>query len=412
LLLAYNLFGKRPALYAAVIFCVLPSGSEAVLWISGIGYILQAAYSLLVINLFFLFRSTGSGRFLAASVVGYIIFLVGHPTPWMLTVPFMIVVLDVFSAHPLVRLSDLKTRWYYLVYFVSAGAFWVLWAQSQLAKRVTALTLDFYYNPGEATALVVRLPYTIAKTLELYIFPWRLSFFHEEVVAQSMYTFMVVLTVALLLSIGYLVTKKVKYVGLVLAILASIAPTFSPVQVAWFVAERYLYLGGAFFAMLVALGILRLDYVFTVKHLAGYLLVGLVVCYSARLIIRAADFSSSKALWLATQQTAPTSYRVYNNLGDVYSAEQDWAKAIASFKMSADLAPNYADAIHNLGYTYMLMGDYPNAKKYLLEAYQKNNRLYQALEKLGQLERYDGNTAKAAEYFDAARKLNPASVSQ
>lgn len=413
LLLAYTLFGKRPALYASLIFCLLPTGSEAVFWISGMTYIFQAFFSLLCITLFFLFRSTKEPGYLISSGVTYLVALILLQSPWLLTVPFILVVVDIFTFTPFTRREHLttvfKARWCYFIYVALAAGFWLVWLKSAFSSRVSALT-DYYFNPGEPTALLKRAPYTIYKAVELYIFPWRLSFFHEEVLTKPIYIFMVTITVATAILIIYLIYKRSKYAGLMLAILASILPTLSPVQVAWFIAERYLYLGGAFFAMLVALLIIRLDYKYSVKNLALGILIPILLFYSVRLVTRAQDFSSSKALWLATQKTAPTSYRVYNNLGDVYSNDRNWEKAIASFKMAVALAPDYADAIHNLGYTYMLMGDYDNAKKYLLESYQKNGRLWQALEKLGQIELKQGNNDKAREYFEEVRKANPAVV--
>lgn len=414
LLLAYILFGKRVALYASLIFCLLPSGSEAVFWIAGMGYVFQAFFSLLCVNLYVLFRSTQNWRFLIASTLVYIISLIFLPTPWMLTVPFIIVSLDLFVTHPLPRglnlVGELKARWYYLVYFFSAGVFWVILMQGAFAHRATALVTDYYFNPAESTNLLKRAPYTIYKAVELYIFPWRLSFFHEEALTSTVYAFMVAVTASIIIIIAYLLFKKSKYGGLLLAILASILPALSPVQVAWFMAERYLYLGGAFFAMLVSLFLIKVDHKYNLKNLANFILVALLIFYSVRLFTRASHFRTSKTLWLATQKTAPTSYRVYNNLGDVYSNEQSWGMAVASFKQSMLLAPDYADAIHNLGFTYMLMGDYENAKKYLLESYQKNGRLYQALEKLGQIELKEGNAEKAREYFEEVRRINPGFV--
>ncbi|PIS22756.1 hypothetical protein COT50_00280 [candidate division WWE3 bacterium CG08_land_8_20_14_0_20_41_10] len=415
LLLAYQLFGKRVALYACLIFCLLPSGSEAVFWIAGMGYVFQAFFSLLCINLYLLFRSTKNWRFLVASTLIYAFALIFLQTPWMLTVPFIIVALDLFVAYPLPcrpnPVSELKARGYYLVYFFSAGAFWAILMKGAFAHRATALVTDYYFNPAESTALLKRAPYTIYKAVELYIFPWRLSFFHEEALTPTVYALMVAATITIISIIAYLLFKKSKYGGLLLVILASILPTLSPVQVAWFMAERYLYLGGAFFAMLVSLLLIKVDHRYSLKNLANYILAVLLIFYSVRLVTRAGDFRTSKTLWLATQKTAPTSYRVYNNLGDVYSSEQDWDMAVASFKESIALAPNYADAIHNLGFTYMLMGDYENAKKYLLESYQKNGRLYQALEKLGQIELKQGNTEKAQEYFEEVRRVNAGFVS-
>ncbi|MFA5776007.1 MAG: tetratricopeptide repeat protein [Patescibacteria group bacterium] len=416
LLLTYILFGRRPALYASLIFSVLPTGSEALFWISGMVYMFITFFSLLCINLYFIYRSTKNWRFLALSVFIYLIALILMQTPWMLTVPFIIFSLDLFTVSPILNLLNLrkagnfilllKDRWSYAIYLLCLAVFWLVWIGGQYSKRVTGLVLD-YYSSSDSTPLIKRLPYTIYKTVELYIFPNRLSFFHEEDLTTDMYVYMIAVSALLMFLIVYLIYKKSKYAGLVLAIAASVAPTFSPVQVAWFVAERYLYLGSALFAMILSLIIIKVDYRYTIKNLANYILVTLLLLYSVRLFIRAGDFKSSKTLWTATQKTAPISYRVYNNLGDVYSNEQNWEMAIASFKTAIQIAPNYYDAIHNLGYTYMLMGDYENAKKYLLESYQINNNLYQAVEKLGQIELKQGNKEKAKEYFNKALEINP-----
>lgn len=413
LLLTYTLFGRRPALYASLLFCVLPTGSEALFWISGMVYMFIAFFSLLCINLYFIYRSTKNWRFLALSVFIYLIALVFMQTPWMLTVPFIIFSLDLFTVAPIPNLRKagnfillLKDRWSYALYLLCLVTFWLVWIGGQYSKRVTGLVSD-YYGSFDSTPLLKRLPYTVYKTIELYMFPNRLSFFHEENLTATMYYYMIAISVLLLFLVIYLIWKKSKYVGLILAIAASVAPTFSPVQVAWFVAERYLYLGAAFFAMILSLIIIKIDYRNTIKNLANYILVTLLLLYSVRLFIRAGDFKSSKTLWTATQKTAPISYRVYNNLGDVYSNEQNWEMAIANFKTAIQIAPNYYDAIHNLGYTYMLMGDLENAKKYLLESYQINSNLYQAVEKLGQIELKQGNKEKAKEYFNKALEINP-----
>ncbi|MBU1970525.1 tetratricopeptide repeat protein [Patescibacteria group bacterium] len=407
MLLAYLLYGKRVALYASLIFCLLPSGSEAVFWISGASYVFQAFFSLLVINLYFLFRTTGERHFFLASAVVYLAALIFVQTPWLFTVPFMIVALDIFQGQRVNYLASLKHWKSYGIYYIFAVGYWLLVMSGRFATRVTGLVTDYYYDPSQSTSLIFRLPYSVYKAVELYLLPVRLSFFHEEALTRSVYNFMIGVTVAIFLLLIYLVYKKSRYAGLMLAILASILPVLSPVQVAWFAAERYLYLGGAFLAMILSLLIIKIDYRQRIKNLAGYLTIFLLVLYSMRLITRAADFKSSKALWTATQRTAPTSYRVYNNLGDVYTKEQNWDLALASFGRAIELAPDYADAIHNLGYTYLLMGDLENAKKYLLESYEKDGQLYQALEKLGQIELAQGNVDKAKEYFTEVSRINP-----
>ncbi len=423
MLLAFQLFGKRVALFASLIFCLLPSGSEAIFWIAGMGYVFQALFSLICVNLFFLFRTTGDRRFFIASTVVYLASLVFLQTPWMFTVPFIIISLDIFCfgltlehfkgvKQFIQRTAKLAVARlpHYSIFLASTVGYWLIFMSGRFTARVTALVTDYYVDPAKSTALLYRLPYTIYKATELYLVPLRLSFFHEEALTKPVYALMVGVTVVVFALLAYLLLKKPVYGGLLLAIFASVAPTFSPVQVAWFIAERYLYLGGAFFAILLSLIIISVDRLvnrkFGVKNLAGVFLSLLLIFYSARLITRANVFKSSKTLWTATQKTAPISYRVYNNLGDVYTNEQNWELAIANFKKSIELAPDYADAIHNLGYTYMLMGDYENAKKYLLESYQKNGRLWQALEKLGRIEQLQGNSKQAEEYFSKMQEIN------
>ncbi len=407
-LLAYLLFGKKVAFYASLIFCLLPSGSEAVFWISGMGYLFQATISLLCLNAFFIYRATRSARFLYASLALYIFGLVFLQTPWLFTVPLIIMALDLFSDKTKSPVQSAFARWkVYVPYLMSTGFYWLVFMSGRFVARITALVTDYYVDPYKQTGLIFRLPYTIYKTAELYLVPLRLSFFHEEALTQQVYFMMVAVTIVVFGLTLWLLWRKSLYGVLMLVVMLSIAPTFSPAQVAWFIAERYLYLGGAFFAMMLGLLLVKVDKSVKTRNLAIYLLVGLLTLYTLRLITRANVFKSSKALWTATQKLAPTSYRIYNNLGDVYSNEQDWPRAIENFKKSIELAPDYADAIHNLGYTYMLMGDYENAKKYLTEAYEKNNRLWQALEKLGHIELAQGNTEKAKEHFARVRQANP-----
>lgn len=403
MLLASQLFGKRVALYSSLIFCLLPSGSEAVFWISGMNYVFGAFFSLVCINLFFLFRKSGDRNYHLASLLVFLLSLILLQTPWMFTIPLMILCLDLNDRLTFKVL--LKRWWQYGSFFVLSIGYWFFVLSDRLSVRLTTLGTEYYVDPYNQSSLLNRIPYTVFKTIELYVFPYRLSFFHEESITKSYYYLMVAVTILTMASTAYLVYKRSKYAGLVLAIFASIAPTFSPIQVAWFIAERYLYLGAAFFAMILSLLLIKVDTKFKVNNLANYVLIALLVLYSVRLVTRAGDFKSSKTLWLATQKTAPISYRVYNNLGDVYSNEKNWQMAVWAFKTSTELAPYYADAIHNLGYTYMLMGDFENAKKYLLESYQKNGRLYQSLEKLGAIEQRQGNKQKAEEYFNKAREV-------
>jgi tetratricopeptide (TPR) repeat protein len=133
----------------------------------------------------------------------------------------------------------------------------------------------------------------------------------------------------------------------------------------------------------------------------------IILFYSVRTVIRNNDFRNSKNLWIATRKTAPYSYRVYNNMGDVLANEGDLEGALENFKISVALKPDYADAVHNIGHIYMVEGNFPLAKKYLEKSLEMNPRLYPSAYKLGIIYAEEGEYEKSKEYFEQCLKYEP-----
>ena len=63
----------------------------------------------------------------------------------------------------------------------------------------------------------------------------------------------------------------------------------------------------------------------------------------------------------------PEDERVQFNLGGYYFGQQDYDEAIAHYKKSTEIAPNYSAAYNLLGYSYRQLGDYSSAE----EAFKK-----------------------------------------
>lgn len=187
----------------------------------------------------------------------------------------------------------------------------------------------------------------------------------------------------------------------------SILPVFSPVLVAWMVAERYLYFATGIFTTLIAMLILNMERKFNIKNLAVILTVILMLAYSGRTIARAMEWRTRKSLWLSAEARGPYSARAQNNLGDVYGVEGDWEKSIWHFKRAIELNPYYSEAIHNLGNTLMQLGYYEDAKKLLLRSLEINPGLYQSMHKLGLIEYQLGNPDQAMEYFKKTLEIEP-----
>ncbi|EKD95342.1 MAG: hypothetical protein ACD_24C00513G0001, partial [uncultured bacterium] len=247
--------------------------------------------------------------------------------------------------------------------------------------------------------------FTVAKLL---ISPLPLTVYHEGIyISIVSYMAMIAITLAVIIGIFKLYKKAPPVAGLVLIILISTLPSFSPVAIAWFIAERYLYLSTMAFCLILAFFIPYLEKYTGIKKFTFYTVALLLAFYTIRTAIRTQDLLSTSNLWHATQKVSPFSFRVYNNLGDVYAKEGRFDLAIANFQKSIQLDPTFADAVHNLGYVYLQMKDYDNAWKYLEQSYKMNPRMFGATYKMGVIAYYKGDYDTARAMWNKTLELNP-----
>ncbi len=423
-MLIFITFGKRISIIAAFIFASHPAASEAVCWLTASGYLYTSFFLLSTIFFYALFKKSGKSIFYKLALCIYTLGLVVHRMPWMLTLPFVLTIWDMFVLEKKIIFKTVKPYLNLAAFFLITLVYIGISYKSTIQMRPKELQSYYYFDSSQAPALTTRIPYSISTPFLTYAFPLKLEFFHESAVSSAQYSNMIIFTSILFLFLAYGFIKPTTYSGLIMCIIMSILPVFSPVQVAWFAADRYGYFGLFFFCAGLSIALTNCEKFLTdksenstsaallkvkpyIRRAFLILCVGLVSAYSLRTILRTQDFKTSKNLWLSVQKTSPNSYRVYNNLGDVFAKEQNWPLAIQSFETAIRIFPDYADAMHNLGYTYLQMGDYENAKKYLLLSFQKNGGLYQALEKLAQIELIQGNKDQAKNYFDRAVLMDP-----
>lgn len=404
--LTYLLFGKKVSLITTFLFATQPVNTEAVGWLAGMGYPFRTAVVLLILIFYVLYRRTKK--------IGYLIFssaiyLAGQITNrgqgWMFIAPVLLVIVDQFLIEKKVEFKNIK---YYTPYIVVSLIFVVMLIPGFFKQRIIALNTQYYVNTDTATPLINRIPYTTYMAYKLIAFPLTLTVYHEgEVITGIDYAFMIAVTVAVVFGIVFLWKKDRVTAGLLLTIPFSILPSYSPVIIAWTAAERYLYIGAAFFSMVLAILILRIEEKKKWKKFAFVTTVVLCLLYSARTFARSFDLNNSKNLWLATKKVSPHSYRVYNNLGDVYANEGNYDLAIEAFKKSVALKPDYADAVHNIGFIYLQLGDTAKAKKYLQQSIDMNPRLFQSWYKMGRIFITEKNYPAAQKYMSKALELNP-----
>lgn len=404
-ILAHELLDKKRATVASLLFALHPINSETVGWISARGYLINSAFILSCLIFFVIYKNSKNRNFLYASTGSFAASLLLMRDPWSLITPFIIVALDQFVFEEKIKWKNISL---YIPYILISLAFVGIKVVPELQSRVEVLETKHYLDVEGATPLLNRIPYTIAMATRLLVFPISLSIYHEgKVITSFNYTMMVLTAVIVVGVIIKSIKKNRMLAGFGMIIFLSILPSFSPILIAWSIAERYLYVGSAFFCMIVAVLIFRAEEKTKMKDLVSVFVTIILIFYSIRTILRTNDLKNSKNLWYATMKTAPYSYRVYNNLGDVYANEGNYDLAIENFKKSVALRPGYADAIHNIGFSYLQKGDLELAKRYLIEAYQMNPLLYQAAYKLGFIAYKEDRLEEAKQYFEQCLQLAP-----
>jgi len=408
--LLYLLFGRRVSVIASLLFAVFPVNTEAVAWISAVTYLINGFFGLFTLIAFVLFKQTGNKTFLYISGSVFFAGTILARNAWILTIlPILFIVSEFLLENGEgFAVRNFKRLGVFIPFAIAAVFFIATYVTKEFAFRIQSLEDTYSIDPTSTTPLLNRIPYTIYMMLSLLVWPAKLSIYHEGVIiSQTLYAVMVLITIVYFGTIFYLLKKNKVAAGIMMILPLSIFPSFSPVLIAWFIAERYLYLASVFFCAGVALLILAIEKRSKSTKLAVYATVLLLSVYCLRTVIRTNDFKTNLNIWLATAKTAPYSYRTYNNLGDAYGRTDNYKAAITSYENAIKLYPGYADATHNLANTYMQMGELGKAEEYFTKAYTFNPKLYQSLYMLGLVNYKQGDLDKAEESFRQALDLSP-----
>lgn len=415
--LLYILFGKKISLFSTFLFLSHPANTEAISWHAGYPYAMRATQILLTLISFAIFKKSKDKRWLFASSLIFVFTLVFfRGGGWVLITPFLMVLMDQFLLEDKIKFRNIKD---YMVFLIPSIIFVITLIPSFFKGRLESLETLYYVDTSSATPLINRIPYTIFMEYKTLFYPMTLSIYHEgKFIGATEYAFMVIVTMVIFFGIWYFWKNNRKIAGLMLMMLFAILPSFSPVIVAWIAAERYLYIPSMFSPVILITGIIWLDKKLSHRdrnsdtkwsNFVVYTLLIIIALFSIRTMFRNNDLRNSKNLWLASKVTAPYSYRVYNNMGDVLANEGDLEGALENFKRSVALKPDYADAVHNIGHIYMVQKDFNRAIRYLQQSLDMNPRLTASSFKLGLIYYELGDIEKAKEYFEKCLEVDPTS---
>jgi len=291
-----------------------------------------------------------------------------------LTLPLVLVVFDQFILRERFNFKPLAKFWYFLIPIVP---YFLTYFQSASGARLASRSEGSFMNQQTLNPILESYPYTIYSMLRLYLFPKFLTVYYDgNIITKADYILMTVVTLVFLFVISVLWKKGFrKVVGLLLMLIVSLAASFSPIKVTWFIAERYLYFGTGFFSILLALGILRCSKWLKIRYLAVGLTGLLVFAYSWRTVVRNNDWRYAKGFALATIKSSPFTVRPYNDLGSLYFMDKDYETATDYYRQALEINPLSRTAIHNIGLIYLNTGDadYVKVPSFNLSEKNKNN---------------------------------------
>ncbi len=402
--IAYTLIGKKGSLLSALLFAVHPMLSESVAWISALSYLLNSVLAFITITLYLLHVHSGRKSYFVTLSVLYILGIFLLQSAWVFVIPIILITLDQFIIRKKINLKGLLK--FSPVLVATLAYVLVLFLPSILARVEYVEGLNF--DNQQKLTPITTIPYTVTMSLKLLLYPQALTFYHEgELLGIHFLLISKIIFIVVVGIVVYLYKKTRLAAGLLTIVLVSLAPSYSPFQVAWFFAERYMYIGTAFFAMVVVLVLTKLEKKFAIKNFTVAIIIAISVLFAIRTIDRNKDWKTPKQLWLATAEVSPNSPRVHNNLGDSYATEENYEKSIEHFKTAIAIRPLYAEAHHNLGRTYLLAGNLDAAEVSIKRALEIKPDIYQSYYLLGLIESKKAHYAKALEYFNKTLELNP-----
>ncbi len=395
-LLTYNLLGKKTATYTVILYAIHPVVAETILWISAMNYLINTFFIFSILNIYLLYRNSDKKYLLF--LINFAVFIIPltFGNYWFFLTPFLLLAFE---------LLFLKTSKKHLINLIPilllSGIYVLSFAQPQIAHRTdSGLALN-------TDNILKRIPQSIYYVWELLIFPKNLTLYHDGSTFQWVKHGITALS-TLLITIALFLSKKVRiYASLIILMFISLLPVFSPVQVTWVIAERYLYITTGFFVILLVKIIITLEKKLGKKDILLYTSIFLVISYAIRDINRTFDWKTEKSLWLATAEKEPNNAKVNNNLGHIFQVEQNWEKSIYYYKKAIELNPKFYYAVYNLSNTYIKKGDYDNAELYTKKALELEPNLYPAIHNLGVISYMRADYESAERYFKETLDIDP-----
>ena len=429
---AIRLLIPRPAhagLFAGLLFAVHPIQTEAVTYISGRSDELAMLFFVFALLWFIRLRLSESqhARAYVLSLLFYFLALISkeNAVTWL---GVMLLTELVYFSHRNVRnfLRRLRSDfWRIYAGYVALSLAFVVLRYAVLRGLTTAPTRFSIENPLIDTTIPIRVLTALKvwfQCIGLLLWPRSLSadYSYNQIPLLSHWGSFATVTI-LLLTVAFfaILIWSYKHLPDLFFGIGFFTITYSIVSniivpIGTIRADRLLYLPLLGFCLAGGVGLANLEGSIQNpdrRNAFRVSLGALLLILAARTIIRNRDWRDPTHLYLQALRTSPNSVKVRTYLGEEYGKEDKLDKSLEHYRAAANILPDSAELLNNVGSLLMRMGNIDEAISYFQRAVAAGPaRADVSRINLGVALRRRGDLAGAIEQYDKVIQLFPSSA--
>ncbi len=392
---------RRLSLLTALFFVVHPIHTEAVTYISGRTDPLGSLFVLLAFIFYIKYNQKQTiGSYLAV-ILCYLLSLLSRENSLIL--PLLLLLCYHFVLKK--RVNWLLLAPQFILAFIYIGL------RLTILKHTTILG-----NEPPPTLLLERLPgifRALTNYCKMLFFPYPLHMEH----GMQTYSFAqprIIIGILLFVFLFFLAWKYRNSFQLItfsiIWFFTALLPVSNLYPINAYMAEHWLYLPSLGFFLLLAKGLSSCYRRVRWRDPAMILTVFLITFFSLLTIRQNTTWKNPLTFFEYTRRYAPTSWRVQDNLGIIYSKEERHEEAIDAFTKAVYHNSDHIDGYYNLGNELKKTGKLEDAAQFYFMTLEKDPDFIEAYVNLGNIYNKTGNSQEAIKNYQQALQLDPESV--
>ncbi len=395
--LVSRLSNRTTAFLTSALFAVHPVLVESVSWVSGGPHVIYSFF--LICSLYLYIISSKKKKLYFLSLLFFLLALFTSTKASVF--PLVVLSYEIF-------LGDLKKNWLKIIpFFGFVSIFAILSYFPQIGARILDMRQDANSTPLVYNVFVL-VPYSIFSYMALIFWPIKLSIYHPNFpLGVSTFAVNVVGNIALLGLAIYSFFKNRLILFFISLFVIGIMFTFSPLNLFWVVAERYVYFGSLGLIFLFGYGLDVLVKNKKTEILGWFIFFTLLFLLMSRTIVRNLDWKNELSLWQATINSYPDYYQSHYSLGVVYEESGDLINARKEYELSIKLNSANPKSYANLGSTALKTNDFDRALPALEKAVALDPTIWEPYQNIAVVYYAKKSYDKAIYYTEEAIKRVP-----